>query len=223
MTTLRLGTYNLPPAEVGLLRAFFRLFTLDPGFGWTLVDEAPYDALLVDASTEAQIAEARARARVVLTVGSAASPLYPSEIQRPLRSDKLEAWLRNTARTLSGQATPIATTAAAPGGATASASHQRYKLRRWPPTILLRKDPQRIRLATLMSRKPLSVGEMVALSGQSSVQCESLIGVLKAAGLLDITEIALEPAAAARPEASPSRPLARGFFDIVRSKLGLRS
>ena len=48
MSTLRLGAYKLPAAEVVLVQTLFRLYAHGDAFRWTFVTAPPYDALLAD-------------------------------------------------------------------------------------------------------------------------------------------------------------------------------
>ena len=67
MSTLRLGAYNLPAAEVVLVQTLFRLFAHGDAFRWTFVTAPPYDALLVDGTRpEGMKAEVDRMARAVL-------------------------------------------------------------------------------------------------------------------------------------------------------------
>ena len=51
MSTLRLGAYKLPAAEVVLVQTLFRLYAHGDAFRWTFVTAPPYDALLADGTT----------------------------------------------------------------------------------------------------------------------------------------------------------------------------
>lgn len=52
MSTLRLGAYKLPAAEVVLVQTLFRLYAHGDAFRWTFVTAPPYDALLADGTTD---------------------------------------------------------------------------------------------------------------------------------------------------------------------------
>ena len=47
MTVLRFGSPHLSAPEVWLVKAFFRLYSQDPTFRWTIVEGPPYDLSLI--------------------------------------------------------------------------------------------------------------------------------------------------------------------------------
>ena len=55
MTILRFGIPHLSDPEVRLVKAFFRLYSQDPTFRWTIVEGPPYDVLLVDESVSEDV------------------------------------------------------------------------------------------------------------------------------------------------------------------------
>ncbi|KKW67105.1 hypothetical protein AAV94_12305 [Lampropedia cohaerens] len=67
----------------------------------------------------------------------------------------------------------------------------RYKLVRWPSQEWLGKDPVRLRVASLLARRPLLLDEVCAASSISWVQCQAIFCSLKAAGYLDSEESGL--------------------------------
>ena len=158
MSTLRLGAYKLPAAEVVLVQTLFRLYAHGDAFRWTFVTAPPYDALLADGTTDEGMSPAvDAMAKAVLRLTRMNSGQAPNTLERPIRADRLQDWLKSTEHdlpqtrpaTLIEEATQPdaveaeATTPAAP------INPVRFKLRRWPPAVLLRSDPNRIRMATL--------------------------------------------------------------------------
>ena len=231
MPVLRLGTYKLPAAEVILVRTLMRLYAHDSAFRWTFVDTAPYDALLVDGTTaDGNNGEAARLARAVLKLTRMNEGDGSDTIERPLRADKLQAWLKRAerdfvvTRPMTQPGEPVVE--AAPSGPTPGI---RFKLRRWPPATMLRNDPQRIRMATLMSRRALQVSELATISGQPLNECQTFVRNLQLVGLLDVQEAAPPPAApavgtapAASAAATPARPsFARGLIGNIRKRLGL--
>lgn len=93
---------------------------------------------------------------------------------------------------------------------------QRYRLRHWPPLVLLRGDRQRVRMATLLSRRPLGVRELAALSGQPEERCLTFVNLLQGFNLLELTAT---PAAVVRHPAAPRSE--QGLLDRLKRKLGL--
>ena len=158
MSTLRLGAYKLPAAEVVLVQTLFRLYSHGDTFRWTFVTAPPYDALLVDGTTdEGMNPDVDRMAKAVLRLTRMNSGRAPNTLERPIRADRLQDWLKSTEHdllqtrpaTLIEEATQPdaveaeATTPAAP------INPVRFKLRRWPPAVLLRSDPNRIRMAMI--------------------------------------------------------------------------
>ena len=181
MTNLRLGTYQLPAAEVVLVQTLFRLYAHSGDFNWTFVTAPPYDALLVDGSTGDEIApEAALMAKSVLRLTRMNAAPGPDTLQRPIRSDKLLEWLRSLQNGFE-DTRPASWMASVPGEPDLLepsqpelvVSPQRFKLRRWPPAALLRSDPNRIRMATILSRRALNASDLAAISGQAVAECQA--------------------------------------------------
>ena len=155
---LRLGAYQLPVPEMALIRAYFRLYAQNSGFHWNFVDLPPYDALLIDdsaADVEPVLGQDMPAASIRVTKEKKDNP--EAYLTRPLRSDMLENWLRKveydhlqsalkalpalravTKASLSPQPFPAA--AADISVKADGRSLMRFKLRRWPPAILLQKN-----------------------------------------------------------------------------------
>ena len=110
----------------------------------------------------------------------------------------------------------------------------RHRLKRWPRAAVLRDDPKRIRMATLLSRRALNVRELTVLTGYAAPECQVFMQVLRSSDLLadDAPVQAPEPAAAlhASPTApatagttaaTPPQGLTRGLIASFRRRLGL--
>ncbi|MDO5288219.1 MAG: hypothetical protein Q4F13_01100 [Pseudomonadota bacterium] len=243
MSPLRLGAYKLPAAEVVLVQTLFRLYAHGSAFRWSFVTAPPYDALLVDGTTgEPLDAEIAGMARAVLRLTRMNAPDAPNTLQRPIRADRLQEWLRVTelqlldtqlatqpAEEAPAAATPGKDTAAAAATAAASAAAVRFKLRRWPPASLLRGDAHRIRMATLLSRRALSAAELADISQQPVQACQAFLQNLQTLGLVELPPAAPPAAAVAQPAAdaraaapAPAKPsFARGLISGIRRRLGL--
>lgn len=185
MTTLRLGVHRLSPAETGLIRALVRLIGSGDlaDFRWEFADVPPYDALITDASSDkpglAAVHHSHKPVLYLDTIDSAIDDL--DFMPRPIRADLLEVWLLRTQRLLSDP--PSSTD----NDSTLNLDPSiRYKLRRWPPNQLLHRDPHRIRMATLLSRRPLRAAEL-AKAGQRPVEeCRRFLSLLQQMDLLEI-------------------------------------
>jgi hypothetical protein len=231
---LRCGLHGLPAAETVLVRTLFKLYQHGANdFGWVLVDAAPYDALLVDSRSDSAGAGSDPRgATTILTVGPVAEGSAAPNLARPLRSEVLEAWLVQTQRQLLGQVTASARVQEAqpPSPQAAPVADLQdavpYKLLRWPPAAMLRNDPNLIRMATLLSRRPLSVGELARISQQSLDSACAFLQTLRKAALLD----GPAPLHAGLPSRSGSiapapvpfvRKVERSLMHRIRLRLGL--
>ena len=112
MSALRLGTYRLPAAEVILVRTLMRLYAHDASFHWTYAEAPPYDAVLADGTTaEGSGPDPERLARAVLRLTRLGAGTGPDTLERPLRADKLQGWLK---RVESGQAGAGGSPASAP-------------------------------------------------------------------------------------------------------------
>lgn len=214
MNTLRLGAHALSPGEVVLVQTLFRLYGRDRPFPWTFVTAPPYDALLVDGTATDQ-AEHMARAVLRLTRMNAADA--PGTLQRPIRADRFQDWLRAIEADL---LEPTLVPPPAAVGPMGQVEAVRFRLRRWPPAILLRADPRRVRLATLLSRRALCSVELAQLSQQTPAECQSFLSLLQSAGLVERDHPMPASGVTATPPAAPHR--ARpGWVASIRRRLGL--
>ncbi|MFT4195147.1 hypothetical protein [Ottowia sp.] len=99
----------------------------------------------------------------------------------------------------------------------------RFKLRRWPPQVLLRGDPGRIRMATLLSRRALGAAELARMSDRPPEESHAFLHVLQSTGLVDArTDALAPPPAPAAPEPTASKPsFGRGLIASIRRRLGV--
>ena len=223
MSTLRLGLYKLPAAEVVLIQTLLRLYG---GQGsrarWTLADAPPWDAMLVDGTTAESGSNAwRAGTAAVLRITRIGEAVKPDTIERPIRPDKLLRWL-DQRQSPAAEAAPVQEATAAPE----AYSDVRYRLRRWPPSSVLRNDARRVRLATLLSKRAFNAAELAAVSQQSPTDCHAFLRLLRGTGLV-AEEVAALPvqqtlkAAAPVPARKPAGRFASGLIGGLRRRLGL--
>lgn len=211
---LRLGTLGLPQAEAGLVRAWLVLAATEPGFDWRLGQEPPYDALLADGahlSLRSEGLPVLGERLCVLGQTSATLPAGATLMERPLRQEALTGWLSRLGVSMRAtSALQVAQPAATPAGAgLAEATATRWKLRRWPPQQLLRDSRTRMRMASLLSRRALSVDELAYLSGGDPADCQVFLQMLQG---FDLLEKVVRPAAtpAPAPADNPAKRAASG-------------
>jgi hypothetical protein len=224
---LRLGVYKLPAAEVAVIRTIIMLYASDAAFPWTLVDAPPYDALLVDGTTtEGERSGLACAAGAVLALTRMNSGSLPHTMERPIRADKLKQWLKGIERALA-QARPAQWGADEQTALEMEVSDSvRFSLRRWPSALMLRNDMDKVRMASLLSRRALNASELADTSQLPLSQCVTFLQALRTAGTL---ELHVASAASALGESSRSAAFAgagrsefaRSLVNGIRRRLGL--
>lgn len=194
------------------------------GGRWTLADAPPWDAVLVDDTAhEATRATWSAHAAAVLHITRIGEAGKPDTIERPIRPDRLLRWL-DAHRPVAKVAVP------APEGEHISTAdtfaNVRYRLKRWPPSSVLRNDARRVRMATLLSKRAFSATELAAVSHQPLAECHALFRLLRGTGLVEEecvvppSQPALLPSEAV-PTRKPAQRFARGLIGGLRRRLGI--
>jgi hypothetical protein len=228
MSVLRLGVYRLPTPEVAVIRTIVQLYANDVAFPWTMVNAPPYDALLVDESaTAAERVEFASMARAVLALTRRNSGSLPDTLERPIRADKLQQWLKSTERALLA-ARPARSIVEEQAEMEIEVSDSiRFTLRRWPSALLLRNDLDKVRMASLLARRALSAIELAELGEFPLPRCIAFLKTLRSTGMLEV-HVAPAPARAC-PEppcvqgtSAPARSeFARSLINGIRRRLGL--
>ena len=100
------------------------------------------------------------------------------------------------------------------------------RLQQWPPTKLLN-GTGRMRLATLLTGKAMSLDELVFRSALPLPLCKIFVDELQRANLLQLTASAPKPAlaspAAIAPPKVPLKTTQPGLLDRIRIRLGIKS
>lgn len=238
---LKVGVHGLAEGEAGLVRAFVLLMGSDTRTSWDYVGTGACDVLVTDEGAD-QVANTQARcgARAVLRIGATGGQ---SDLARPLRLKAFEASLRDTAGRWASAGTmpapipateaqqvvpPDAVPTAARNDAVAHAAVRRYKLRRWPPTELLRGDAGRVRIASHLSRRHLCAQEVAQLTQIPAGNVATFLQLLQGFNLLEVQAPpgnAIAPAGQAdsRPApllVAPAAPR-RSLVQSIRRRLGL--
>lgn len=207
MRSLKLGTHALPPMEVEFLRLLLRLYGRSGKAHWSHSEVPPYDALLVDASSlnASDLRESQLQSCSMRRLTRAHDPIdTPDALPRPLCAQRLRHWLSEVESTLaavpSGLSLDVTTTPSkieTPSNSSES-QHQhtreqhplppknapRFRLLRWPRQGILRGDPTRIRMATLLTRRALNERDLVNLTGFDAHRCSVFMQILHASCLL---------------------------------------
>jgi hypothetical protein len=226
--SLKLGIAGLPMAETNLIATLFRLHRVERSFIWTLRYTPPFDALLVDASlTTESIQPLCGPNTSVMRLSPQGEPAQ-GEMPRPIRSDRLVSWLNSIeVGLLHGGHDAFASTAGHSGPATeshdtvaarattpsidlipkppidTSDASLLFKLKRWPPAEAMAQDVGRIRIATVLSRKSISLQELTSLSRIERSHCEAFLQTLSKNNLISIGR---------RPHSSSKSAVTAGFM-----------
>lgn len=257
MDYLKLGVAGLTAAEVSLVETLFRLHRVDPAFIWALATDPPFDAILIDCNFDiGNVASPRAR---VMRLGPAGTNIE-GMMQRPIRSDLLVRWLNSIEVEIlhGGQDHFASTNAESQAGLRSSAGLSRlrwkissllgldhddalnsfkfdegaFKLLRWPAAEVLRADVGRIRMATMLSRRHLTLKELCALSRMPESKSIEFVAELFRLQMLDPKprDKVEKPALAVTNEESrgpgvASEPKTRGFgsslISSIRKRFGI--
>ncbi|MGJ7611909.1 MULTISPECIES: hypothetical protein [unclassified Variovorax] len=220
---LSFSVEGLPPREELLFKSLVRLLDHRTHQHWAWrVDQADLRVVGQDAHTDP---DAPLRAVPVLAVGQADAPRSGHFLALPLHAEELEKTLnRLGAMVVHARGLGLAAAEAEP------ADDDEFRLLRWPPAALL-ETPHRVRLATLMTGRPTSLGVLRQRSGLAAQDCLAFIADLRRSGLLEnVREAARavqhaadgpQPEATA-PAAPPVRdPVQPGLLARIRSRLGL--
>lgn len=201
MKSLQLGLVGLTDPEHSLVATLFRLHRLEPAFIWALATSAPYDALLVDEACRLEDYRHLVGATTRVMRLSAHGMQREGEMPRPIRSDLLTAWLNAVEVDVlalrqheAASGFHAIDTLASPQAL--ASDDALVRLRRWPPASLLGKDAGRIRLATMLSRREMSLRELSSLARISLPQCREFLDVLLGQGLLGVSLAPAVPVAA---------------------------
>lgn len=226
---LSFSVEGLPPREELLFKSLVRLLDHRTHQHWAWrADQADLRVVGQDAPTDPN---APPHAVPVLAVGQADAPRSGHFLALPLHAEALERTL-NQLGAMVVHARELGLAAAD----AALADDEELRLLRWPPVALL-ETPHRIRLATLMTGQPTSLGVLRQRSGLAAQDCLAFIADLRRSGLLanvsevaqvsQAAQVAQHPSDAPRPAAAgPATPLARapvqpGLLARIRSRLGL--
>ncbi len=202
---------GLAAREELLVKSFVRLLKHRTIHDWFYQAQPADLRMVADGVLSKNLAVLSGEQQQALVLGATPSQ-RPNYLCLPLRADELLAEL-NRLGGLIAAARPALTD-------TPDWSRETIRLLRWPPAALVA-TPQRMRLATLLTGKPLTLAQLQLRSGQSLVPCTQFLDDLHRAGLLDrpqqnVGKAAVVPVATAKLAIAPLGLLAR-----IRSRLGI--
>lgn len=214
---LVLGLKGLPGAEMGLVRTILKLSS-SLRARWAVAESGACDVLLMG-DADGVNAPTGTTVIPVLRRGETGAGRC---LHRPIRAEELIELLNGESERREALA-PVASTGA--GGPAAFADKQLARLYRWPPFALLNGRPTYVRLATLLSKHPLSAAKLSVLAARPLAECEAFMRELDAQQLLVWQPAALAgagaPAALKVVQSPPHLPERRGLFSTLRRKLGI--
>ena len=188
MRTLKIGMCGLPASDEQLIRNLMRMFAHDPMFHWALCEDKELDVLVMSASPLTDSKPRRCyRAALLLSD----SPV-PDEhvLTRPLQASAFRAWLIRAENALTSPGIPTPEVKA-PERHVPRSRHTRkslrFKLRTWPPSIMLRGDPVLERMVKLLAVEAFAMNELAQVSGAPLTACQNFLRKLQLLGLLDIS------------------------------------
>ncbi len=233
--TFRLGVYRLSAAESGLVRALLKLMSGDDDseLRWSFADQPPYDAVVADGAMHREASQFQAgnvRRVLLLADTQTRADAGPDMLARPLHAEPFRAWLLRTQADVAQAYARLTSTAAPTDMGRSSGLHEeQFKLLRWPPAALLQRDQKRVRMATLLSRRAVTLSELMSVSQESEDQCRSFLRALRSFGLVETLHQAVTPPSLS-PDPGPVHlgqlpPLERGgrhgLVQSIRRRLGL--
>lgn len=211
-----LGIDALPVAEVNLLKTILRLSSKLAN-KWELSESRRCDVLLQDSSVyvggQSKVSDAQF---VVVITRPADQVVAPTSLVRPIKIDEIEILLTDFESSISKSAVNLDSSSL-----TIKSGH--FKLKRWPPQSILGGSLEKIQIATFLSRRPLTMAQLIELSGKSQQTCVAFVKSLDLIGLLQWEVAALAGAVATIPTipAPAASPGVRGLLRGIRRRLGL--
>jgi hypothetical protein len=211
------GVEGLKASEELLLKSLVRLLAGRTQHQWVYHPQAP-DVWILAHGLPAPVSSGPATAPII-TVGKTEKQA-PDYLNLPLRPNEIEAAFNRVGGTILEsriQATQDTDVNLYPAS---------YKLSRWPRVHLLG-SAERMRLATLLLSRPLTLAQLSRQSGLSPIVCEGFIDDLKTTGLIETLRIqVVQTPAIKTTEAQNSSPVDStaplSLFARIRNRLNQR-
>lgn len=208
---LHLGYLGLIKPEVDLIHTILRTSSRLGG-EWVLVDGGECDALLLynaEKSLSPFIIKSSTQLILIKRRGEISSDYV---FFKPFRADELVDTLI-LIKTNRGASTVLPVTEQL-------SPQELYRLKKWPPTVLLSRHKNFTLLAVYLSRGSKTIENLVTLSGQSEKFCQQFLQILSEHDLV-ITE--MQKIKPVRPIQTPVQQVEnkKTFLSLLKSRLGL--
>lgn len=187
MKILRLGMHGLRLDEEHLICNLMRMFAHNPSFRWRVSEGDEFEVLVVDAK-QIQNTKIKRCARTVLRLSDEKMLDDPHVLKRPIQAGEFRDWLSKVEDALQfADSTQMQDTWNGESfNVLTNPRVLKFKLRRWPPTIMMQNDPVREHMAKLMSVDAFEVVELAQITGASLAECQAFVQKLQMVGLLDL-------------------------------------
>lgn len=160
-----------------------------------------------------------------LLILGATSPKAPGYLSLPFKAQELEDELNRVGASIMSTRNQLVTSPATLAGKavkSVAGSTDIFRLLRWPPPTIL-KSSSRMRLATLLTGRGMTLKAIEQRSGESAGMCIEFLNELYGAGLLSSKPgEALTATNLIIPSADPTTAGKRGLLTRIRSRLGLQ-
>lgn len=172
MGNWQLSSINLGETDLRILKSLLMLINDADRPGWDVTESGSGDALIIDldvADGHATFRRFRERHSLIITCTQ-----FPDDeagefqLTRPLRPWALSEVLQKVERRLGAEATPAGNTV--------------YRLERWPPTEVLRRNRSLVRVCGALAHAPSSPGSVARRTGLGAEEMDALIRMLLANG-----------------------------------------
>ena len=224
VTPLRYSIKGLELRDEILLKSLIRLLSHRTEHQWVCATEQAdleVTGSLPDPASGPHHDDAQPPTRLIMAHDAPAEAQH--FLRLPLHVNELELKLNQLGRLIAKapallwNATPATTQATT----TAATPALTYRLQRWPQAFLLTSS-ERLKLATLLTVRPLSLAALQERSGQTQQACESFVNDLQNAGVLQ-PSAAISPSSPTLKQAVPQRAAApMGLLARIRQRLGLQ-
>ena len=230
VTPLRYSIKGLELRDEILLKSLIRLLSHRTEHQWLgATEQAHLEITGSSANPACGLHEDNAQQPTRLIMAHDAPPEAQHFLRLPLHVNELELKLNQLGRLIAQAPTLLCNATPSTTPASAAASSPTYRLQRWPHAFLLTSS-ERLKLASLLTVRPLSLAALQERSGQTRQACEGFLHDLQSAGFLQ-SSVAFPATPQALSQAAPqamSAPVQQraavplGLLARIRQRLGLQ-